>query len=98
MCRAFRKVVAALNKINYAFVLFPSSLPTQTVKEGFYTLSGKENLCLRERLVSLEFLHAGFVSQMMCIYVYLFTKGKLSIFCAYFDLEPMFSRPCWHHI
>ena len=19
-------------------------------------------------------------------------------FCAYFELEPIFSRPCWHHI
>ncbi|KAK0132101.1 putative nuclease HARBI1 [Merluccius polli] len=36
VCLAIRKVVAALNTLLNMFVVFPSFLPTQTVKEGFY--------------------------------------------------------------
>ncbi|KAK0132300.1 Dihydropyridine-sensitive L-type skeletal muscle calcium channel subunit alpha-1 [Merluccius polli] len=38
VCLAIRKVVAALNTLLNMFVVFPSFLPTQTVKEGFYQL------------------------------------------------------------
>ena len=41
VCLAIRKVVAALNTLPNMFVVFPSFLPTQTVKEGFYQLAGK---------------------------------------------------------
>ena len=41
VCRAIHKVVAALNILLHRFVAFPSFLPSQIVKEGFYTLSGK---------------------------------------------------------
>ena len=51
VCRAIRKVVAVRNTLLNVFLMFPSFLPTQTVKEGFDRLSGKENLCLREREV-----------------------------------------------
>ena len=34
MCRAIRMVVAVLNRLLNGFVVFPSFLPTQTVKEG----------------------------------------------------------------
>ena len=35
-------------------------------------------------------------SQIICHMEYLFTKGYV-YFCAYFELESMFSRPGWHH-
>ena len=41
VCRAIRKVVAALKILLNMFKKFPSFLPSQIVKEGFYTLSGK---------------------------------------------------------
>ena len=41
VCLAIRKVVAALNTLLNMFVVFPSFLPTQTIKEGFYQLVGK---------------------------------------------------------
>ena len=41
VCRAIRKVVDALNISLKMFVAFPSFLPSQIVKDGFYTLSGK---------------------------------------------------------
>ena len=41
VCLAIRKVVAALNTLLNMFVVFPSVLPTQTVKEGFYQRAGK---------------------------------------------------------
>ena len=41
VCRARRKVVAALNIFLNMFVTFPSFLPSKIVKEGFYTLSGQ---------------------------------------------------------
>ena len=41
VCRAIRKVVAALNTLLNMFVVFPSFLPTQRVKEGFYQRAGK---------------------------------------------------------
>ena len=48
-------------------------LPTQTIKEVFYTLSGKENLRLLERAVEsrvgLEFLPRGLISQVIRIHV-----------------------------
>ncbi|KAK0142835.1 putative nuclease HARBI1 [Merluccius polli] len=40
VCRAIRKVVAALNTLLNKFVVFPSFLPAQTVKEAFYQLAG----------------------------------------------------------
>ena len=41
VCGAICKVVAVLNILLNMFVTFPSFLPSQIVKEGFYTLSGK---------------------------------------------------------
>ncbi|KAK0144625.1 DDB1- and CUL4-associated factor 11 [Merluccius polli] len=39
VCLAICKVVVALNTLLNMFVVFPSFLPTQTVKEGFYQLN-----------------------------------------------------------
>ncbi|KAK0138911.1 hypothetical protein N1851_024530 [Merluccius polli] len=57
VCLAIRKVVAGLNTLLNMFVVFPSFLPTRTVKEGFYQLVGgpgvAASLLLGTLLISL---------------------------------------------
>ena len=41
VCSTIRKVVVALIKLLDAFVVFPGHLPTQSIKEGFNEMAGK---------------------------------------------------------
>ena len=97
VCRAIRKVVAALNTLLNVFVVFPSFLPTQNVNEVSYTLSGKENLSLKPQSGRVEVARQFLISacgvlyvkfkksQFLCHMEYLFTEGYGIIFLCLFQ-------------